>query len=88
MRQLNVPKGRNLKSLITLWVTLSVSMGSYGETNTFTGNQMLDGCKSKDLPMAWGICSGYIKGMNVMQLVAAARPELFFAHLTGLLTAS
>lgn len=54
-----------MKCLITLWLTLSVSMGSYG----LTGNEMLRKCDLDNPTFMSGVCSGYIYGANEMQLL-------------------
>ena len=68
MRTLNVPAvgnaygiGPNLKALITLWVTLSVSMGSYG----LDGNDMYSRC-AKDSDDYQLYCLGFIRGVHEM----------------------
>lgn len=53
-----------MKCLITLWLTLSVSMGSYG----FTGNDVKTWCDSEinDTGSAW--CAGFISGLVEMDV--------------------
>lgn len=51
-----------MKCLITLWVTLSVSMGSNG----ITGNDMKDKCGNDVNPYSSGFCSGFIVGATGM----------------------
>lgn len=75
MQNLNVPEGGhadhgmglNLKSLITLWVTLSISMESYG----LTGNVMKGMC-DPDRPFADRVaCLSYVRGAHEMYLATS-----------------
>ena len=53
------------KSLITLWVTLSVSMGSYG----YTGNEMLSKCSEENATYDSGVCIGFLLGFVEMDVI-------------------
>ena len=61
-----------MKSLITLWVALSVSMGSYG---ALPGNAMKGKCGEDSVledPFTNGVCMGYISGIIDMDFVKMA----------------
>ena len=51
-----------IKSLITLWVTLSVSMGSYG----LYGNEMYEHCAPDAAPIQGTSCLAFIRGATDM----------------------
>ena len=53
-----------MKSLITLWVTLSVSMGSYG----ITGNDKYEDFNS-EVARDLLVCTAYIRGFNEAHVI-------------------
>ena len=59
-----------MKSLITLWVTLSVSMGSYG----ITGNDQYEYCNS-EVASDLLVCAAYIRGFNEAHVIYGALTE-------------
>ena len=67
-------------SLLTLFVTLSISTGSYG--STFTGEKLLDLCTSELSEEAF-ICLGYFWGMHQTQgmyVYVEEAPQLYCAE--------
>ena len=67
MRQLN-------KCLITLWVTLSVSVGSYA--SNLIGHDFTGECVSEEDSMMLGMCLGYLHGIMEMQDVLVAMEQI------------